>query len=50
MNEGSSDSGNGMKRFYEPIKRAQELARIVCRGKEDYLICYLVQKFIALNS
>ena len=31
-NEGSNNTGNWMERFYDPIKRAQEAARIVCRA------------------
>jgi uncharacterized Fe-S cluster-containing radical SAM superfamily protein len=34
VKEDSYHSGNGMKSFYDPIKRAQDTAQIVCQGNQ----------------
>lgn len=34
LNADSGHIGNGIKRFYDPIQRAEETARIVCRGTQ----------------
>ena len=34
LNAGPSHIENGIKRFYDPIERAEETARIVCRGNQ----------------
>lgn len=34
INAGPDPAGNGIKRFYDPVQRAEETARIVCRGDQ----------------
>lgn len=34
LNADSGHIGNGIKKLYDPIERAEETARIVCRGDE----------------
>jgi len=34
LNADSGHIGNGIKKFYDPIERAEETAQIACRGNQ----------------